>query len=114
MAPELILTLVEDDGAPPVVTTESDVFSFACVCLEVATGELPYPHRSNDRAVTIDIMRGVKPSRGARSISKMCFTETQEEAFWGTVNRCWDTAPVLRPTMTEVREMLAAISGCCS
>ncbi|KIJ07041.1 hypothetical protein PAXINDRAFT_19757 [Paxillus involutus ATCC 200175] len=110
MAPELILTLVEDDGVPPVVTTESDVFSLACV----AAGELPYPHRSNDRAVTIDIMRGVKPSRGARSISKMCFTETQEEAFWGTINRCWDTAPVLRPTMTKVGQMLAAISGCCS
>lgn len=35
MAPELILSLVEDDGAPCPVTRESDVFSFACVCLEV-------------------------------------------------------------------------------
>ncbi|KAF9221082.1 kinase-like protein [Gyrodon lividus] len=114
MAPELILALVEDDGVPPLVTTESDVFSFACVCLEVATDELPYPHRRNDRAVTIDIMRGVKPSRGARSIFKMCLTETQEEAFWDIVNRCWDAIPVLRPTMTEVGETLVAIVGCCA
>jgi serine/threonine protein kinase len=36
MAPELILSLVEDDdGVPCPVTRESDVFSFACVCLEV-------------------------------------------------------------------------------
>ena len=36
MAPELILALVEDDdGVPCPVTRESDVFSFACVCLEV-------------------------------------------------------------------------------
>ena len=35
MAPELILSLVEDDGGPCPVTRESDVFSFACVCLEV-------------------------------------------------------------------------------
>lgn len=35
MAPELILSLVEDDGATFPVTRESDVFSFACVCLEV-------------------------------------------------------------------------------
>jgi serine/threonine protein kinase len=45
MAPELILTLVEDDGAPPVVTTESDVFSFACVCLEV--GHIYVPTRAH-------------------------------------------------------------------
>ncbi|KAF9242817.1 kinase-like domain-containing protein [Melanogaster broomeanus] len=114
MAPELILTLVEDDGVPPIITTESDVFSFACVCLEVATGELPYPHRHNDRAVTIDILRGVKPSRGARSISKLCCTETQQEAFWDIVNRCWNTMPILRPTMTEVKETLAAIAGYCA
>ncbi|KAF8119599.1 kinase-like domain-containing protein [Boletus edulis] len=36
MAPELIHSLIEDiDGAPCPVTRESDVFSFACVCLEV-------------------------------------------------------------------------------
>ena len=35
MAPELILSLVEDDGVLCPVTRESDVFSFACVCLEV-------------------------------------------------------------------------------
>ncbi|KAF9242815.1 hypothetical protein BU15DRAFT_72466 [Melanogaster broomeanus] len=40
MTPELILTLVEDDGVPPIITTESDVFSFACVCLEVRFGGL--------------------------------------------------------------------------
>ncbi|KIJ67231.1 hypothetical protein HYDPIDRAFT_148722 [Hydnomerulius pinastri MD-312] len=113
MAPELILTLVEDDGMPPLITPESDVYSFACVCLEVATGELPYSHRRNDHAVTIDIMRGVKPSRGSPSISKMGLTAKQEEAFWDILNRCWDTVPMLRPTMTEVREELAAISGCC-
>ena len=36
MAPELLLSLVEDeDGVPCPVTRESDVFSFGCVCLEV-------------------------------------------------------------------------------
>ncbi|KAF5347225.1 hypothetical protein D9758_011080 [Tetrapyrgos nigripes] len=65
MAPELIQVLVEDDGGKiPRVTTHSDVYAFASVCLEVATGQLPYPHRSNDHAVTVDILRGVGPSRG--------------------------------------------------
>lgn len=35
MAPELILALVEDDGLSPPITTSSDVYAFACVCLEV-------------------------------------------------------------------------------
>ncbi|KAH7886676.1 kinase-like domain-containing protein [Phlebopus sp. FC_14] len=114
MAPELILTLVEDDEeVPPLVTTESDVYSFACVCLEVATGALPYSHRKNDHAVTIDIMRGVKPSRGAPPINvQMGFAEKQEGVFWDVIHRCWNALPALRPAMSEVKEALAALKRC--
>jgi hypothetical protein len=35
MAPELVLALVEDDGRAPPITTYSDVYAFASVCLEV-------------------------------------------------------------------------------
>ncbi|KAH0835653.1 kinase-like domain-containing protein [Lanmaoa asiatica] len=105
MAPELILSLVEDDGVP-CPTRESDVFSFACVCLEVATNDLPYPNRRNDRAVTIDILRGVRPCRGAPPVPEMRFTALQEEAFWGVLDQCWNAIPPLRPTMTDVGKML--------
>ncbi|KAI9459009.1 kinase-like domain-containing protein [Boletus coccyginus] len=122
MAPELILAHVEDDdGVPCPVTRESDVFSFACVCLEVrlcvvhdpscvATNDLPYPHRRNDRAVTLDILRGVRPCRGAPPIPDMCLTAVQEEAFWGVLDRCWNGIPPLRPGMIEVEKMLGAIT----
>lgn len=43
MAPELVFTLVEDDGSPPVVTTQSDVYSFASVCFEVSNHLTAYP-----------------------------------------------------------------------
>ncbi|KAF8120541.1 kinase-like domain-containing protein [Boletus edulis] len=110
MAPELILSLIEDvDGAPCPVTRESDVFSFACVCLEVATNDLPYPHRRNDRAVTLDIMRGVRPCRGAPPIPDMRLTAMQVEGFWGVLDQCWRAIPPLRPTMTEVETMLGLI-----
>jgi hypothetical protein len=36
MAPELVLALVEDDGQAPPITTFSDVYAFASVCLEVS------------------------------------------------------------------------------
>jgi hypothetical protein len=102
---------------------------FVCVCLsrsayslflsilftenddQVATNELPYAHRRNDRAVTIDILRGVRPCRGAPPVPDMRFTELQEEAFWGALDRCWDAIPPLRPTMTQVEKMMGLIAA---
>ncbi|RDB21804.1 Serine/threonine-protein kinase STY8 [Hypsizygus marmoreus] len=98
MAPELILALVEDDGQLPPITTFSDVYAFASVCLEIATGQIPYPHRTNDHAVTVDILRGIKPSRGAH-----CHIQLKDEdAFWRLLDRCWNQACYLRPTMPEL------------
>ncbi|KAG6334576.1 hypothetical protein ID866_4513 [Astraeus odoratus] len=114
MAPELVLVLVEDDGMPPSITTASDIYSFACVCLEVATGLPPYAHRRTDQAVTMDIMRGVKPSRGAPASCKIAFTEKQQEAFWDVLNSCWDTIPDLRPGIMEVKKALSNLIGCCT
>ncbi|EGN97419.1 hypothetical protein SERLA73DRAFT_75104 [Serpula lacrymans var. lacrymans S7.3] len=107
MAPELVLALVEDDGIPPPITTASDVYAFACVCLEVATGQVPYPHRSNDHAVTVDIMRGVKPSRGSSSFLQI----KDHDAFGDLLDRCWDADWYMRPSMTEVTELLRGIAG---
>ncbi|KAH7922435.1 kinase-like protein [Leucogyrophana mollusca] len=112
MAPELILALVEDDGRPPPITTSSDVYSFASVCLEVATGQIPYAHRRNDHAVTMDIMRGVKPSRAASSFLNL--TDSDSDLFWGMLDRCWDTDWYMRPGMTEVTEILRGLVGVCS
>ncbi|TFK53864.1 kinase-like protein [Heliocybe sulcata] len=101
MAPELILALIEDDGHPPPLTTHSDVYAFA----SVATGQLPYPHRTNDHAVTVDIMRGVKPSRGAR-----CLVDCLDhEAFWSILDRCWHASPHMRTRMTEVTHSLHSL-----
>ncbi|KAG1744958.1 kinase-like domain-containing protein [Suillus paluster] len=114
MAPELIEALTNDDDAePPPISTSSDVYAFACVCLEVATGCLPFSHRSNDTAVLFDIMRGVKPSRGSAPM-KLRLPEKEVDNFRNLLDRCWSPAPFLRPTMTEIKQELAAIAGCCS
>jgi len=114
MAPELILALIEDDCSPP-TTTASDVYSFACICLEVirnklswiwrlilfkkiATGQVPFPNRKNDHAVTVDIMHGIRPSRGTS-----CHIECHNEGtFWEMLDQCWDPVFHLRPSMSEV------------
>jgi serine/threonine protein kinase len=114
MAPELIEALTnDDDDQPPPISTSSDVYAFACVCLEVATGSLPFSHRSNDTAVTFDIMRGVKPSRGCNPM-KLRLPEREVDHFRKLLDRCWSPAPFLRPTMTQIKQELAAISGCCT
>jgi serine/threonine protein kinase len=106
MAPELIQGLVEDDGGCPPVTTYSDVFAFGALCLEVATGLLPYPHRSNDHAVLVDILRGVRPCRGV--LSNMMIKE--EDTFWEMLYRCWDDSRKSRPTMQEILTFLKPLT----
>lgn len=114
MAPELIEALTNDDDAqPPPISTNSDVYAFACVCLEAATGSLPFSHRSNDAAVIFDIMRGVKPSRGCTPM-KLRLPEKEMDHFYKLLDRCWSPAPFLRPTMTQIKQELAAISVCCT
>jgi hypothetical protein len=80
--------------------------------LQVATGCLPFSHRSNDTAVIFDIMRGVKPSRGCTQM-KLWLPEKEVDHFRKLLDRCWSPAPFLRPTMTQIKQELAAISGCC-
>ncbi|KAJ3800059.1 kinase-like domain-containing protein [Lentinula aff. detonsa] len=136
MAPELLLALVQDeengDGPDedkivmktekraPRVTTASDVYAFASVCLEIVTGNLPYPHRKNDYSVTVDILRGVSPARGSdlqNALKHMLGTTSLgpspdsdgeimlvagEKVFRDILERCWDGQSVMRPTMEEV------------
>jgi len=110
MAPELILALVEDDGKTPELTKWSDVYAFAAVCLEVMTGKYPYPLRSNTHAVTMDKMRGVRPSCGAQlALEELGEGYGRIEGeFWRRMERCWDEW-YLRPSMTELTVFLAGL-----
>ncbi|KAF8814539.1 kinase-like protein [Phlegmacium glaucopus] len=109
MAPELIMALIHDDGHVPPITTSSDVYAFASVCFEIATGQLPYPNRTNDHAVTVDILRGIKPSRCKTCLLKL---DTRgEDSFWNMLDHCWSDEPSLRPTMSHMLSFLEALDG---
>ncbi|CAA7264551.1 unnamed protein product [Cyclocybe aegerita] len=107
MAPELINALVADEGVIPSITTFSDVYAFASVCLELASGSLPYPHRSNDHAVTVDILRGIRPSRTAICLLKL--DKEGEDGFWDLLDQCWNLDPKLRPTMAHMFSFLEVL-----
>lgn len=105
MAPELILALAQDDRCIPTLTTQSDVYAFASICLEVGTGQVPYADRSNDYSVTVAILRGVKPTRGlALEIHSMPLKCV--ETFWAMLDRCWNDHAPLRPSMVEMLAFL--------
>ncbi|KAF9552877.1 kinase-like protein [Agrocybe pediades] len=97
MAPEIILTLVQDNGARPPITTSSDVYAFSSVCLEIASGQLPYPNRTNDHAITIDVIRGILPTRSQTCLLKL--NAEGEDAFWDMLGQGWNMEPSLRPSM---------------
>ncbi|KLO05503.1 kinase-like protein [Schizopora paradoxa] len=103
MAPELVLAQVEDDSTKRMpLSTKSDVYAFASVCLEVLTGHVPYPHRKNDHAVTIDVMRGIKPSRGTT-----CLVDVEKtSSLWAIMDLCWDENPLARPNMPRLRDCI--------
>ncbi|KAF5331847.1 hypothetical protein D9611_008967 [Ephemerocybe angulata] len=99
MAPELILALVNEvEGERPIITTMSDVYAFGSVCLEVATDDVPYPHRTNDHAVILDILRTIPPRR-ADSSCKVDVRSSEE--FWAWLDLCWAVPAERRPSMME-------------
>ncbi|PPQ99375.1 hypothetical protein CVT24_009205 [Panaeolus cyanescens] len=132
MAPELIKALIEDDvdddscssssGSSdiPLITTSTDVYAYASVCLEVATDQLPYAHRMNDHAVTYDLLRGVKPwvntkvrfcdpKGSCESLLSGFMGEDNEKKMWVLMKKCWSDVPDERPDMKKVWEFMRGL-----
>ncbi|KAK7054402.1 hypothetical protein VNI00_003596 [Paramarasmius palmivorus] len=101
MAPELFKTDTNSIG----MTTASDVYAFANVCLEVVTGRVPYAHHWLDAPVMMEIIRGARPYRGVLSVSGITHT-LKEDEFEAIFEACWEYAPGQRPTMKEVLRMM--------
>lgn len=117
MAPELLLTDIEDDRKPP-ISTHSDVYAFASVCLEVSTlesititasdgykvltGKLPHPARKNDHGVFIEVLAGGRPTVGL----EFTVAEPNTEKLWDLMEECWDRIPRARPTIQKMYECL--------
>ncbi|TDL22511.1 kinase-like protein, partial [Rickenella mellea] len=100
-APEL---LIPADSKEEVgnMTTKSDVYAFACVCLEIFTGEVPFSDLEDDAGVIMAItVKHQRPSRPSTPASAEL-----DDTLWKIMMSCWATRPEDRPSTDELVECL--------
>ncbi|THH29179.1 hypothetical protein EUX98_g5005 [Antrodiella citrinella] len=91
-----------DDSRP---TVESDIFAFACVCIELYTEHLPFEGASNF-AVSKDVVNGLRPPRPVTKDGVVV-----SDRLWSLIEHCWSQQPEDRPSAQFVEEKLRAIIG---
>ncbi|TDL20654.1 kinase-like protein [Rickenella mellea] len=96
-APEL-LDATRFDGEICGVTTESDVYAFAFVCLEIFTGDVPFPKLRDGAVMLAVVVRSLRPPRPMDPMTQ----RELDDATWRLMEACWTTLPTDRPTMDEV------------
>ncbi|KAG9292314.1 hypothetical protein G9A89_009126 [Geosiphon pyriformis] len=78
-------------------TEAGDIYSFAMLLWELATGKPPFHDRSHDHLLIMDIFNGARPEITSpfipSSIAKL-------------IEKCWDANPLNRPTAKEVYDKL--------
>ncbi|KAJ7920040.1 kinase-like domain-containing protein [Mycena leptocephala] len=73
-------------------TRASDVYAYACVCLELHTGNPPFWDIQPDMAAMLMVLAGERPER----------PEGMSEALWGLVTAAWAPDFRARPTIEDI------------
>lgn len=99
-APELL----RNGGA---VSTRSDVWSFAMVCLELMTGQPPYSNIPRDNTVLRELDHGKIPDRPGRAVTSRGLSDE----LWALLCKCWHKKPESRPSAATVKSRLLHLRG---
>ncbi|TDL18197.1 kinase-like protein, partial [Rickenella mellea] len=83
-------------------TLESDVYSFAGICLEIFTNKCPWTGESRKNIVAY-ATAGITPLATREDEH---FAAGMDNVFWDVMNRCWSREPTSRPAMTGVMQRL--------
>ncbi|KAF7358678.1 Glycoside hydrolase family 76 protein [Mycena sanguinolenta] len=99
LAPELFSVLDMDGRStqlePPRPTKCSDVYSFACLALDILTPSPP-PAKMGTPFVTRKDLAALRPDRAAYPVNSVA------HELWLVLDQCWMADPYLRPTMDEL------------
>ncbi|KAH8101137.1 kinase-like domain-containing protein [Cristinia sonorae] len=102
-APEQIEPADFDMELEGVVTTATDVYAFACVCIELYTEKTPFENQSLVK-VQKEVVRGGRPPRPVTRDGKL-----MDDNMWSLTEHCWTQQPSDRPSASEVAKSLADI-----
>ncbi|KAJ6456529.1 kinase-like domain-containing protein [Mycena sanguinolenta] len=100
MAPELYNPQLEFKR-----TEASDVYAFACLCIEIYTGEQPFWSIQQDMVVVLQVLDQKRPSRPLSS-GRPDGTRAMPDRLWAIVEACWAHEPSDRPDMNKVSELI--------
>ena len=123
-SPELL------EGVQPIKTSSSDIYSFACVSYEVFcilvdplwlfhsidfqifSGLIPF-HEKDDHAVSLQVLRGRRPSRPSicEPWTMACEDLGLDDETWAIIEGCWNIEPAKRPAAEGVGAFLRAKLG---
>ncbi|KAG2076585.1 kinase-like protein [Suillus decipiens] len=80
------------------VTTQSDIYSFGSIMFHVLTGNLPWPHLTNDTQICQAVIEGQEHS---------CPTDGRiPDHYWKFMASCWSNTPIDRPPAEEVLQFI--------
>ncbi|TCD66728.1 hypothetical protein EIP91_001021 [Steccherinum ochraceum] len=98
-APELL------NGSIPRPTAKGDIFSFACVVVELYTTEAPYDHIIHNADVLRLVPLGEHPRRPTEPLEGTCI----QDALWLLMEDCWHEASQDRPDSQQLLTRLQDI-----
>ncbi|KAH8103138.1 kinase-like domain-containing protein [Cristinia sonorae] len=86
-------------------TYASDVYSFALTCMELYTGQKPFP-KLTENQVSRRVVAGIRPDRPESSDA----FAGMSEAIWYLVTSCWDQSPSARPSSEQTSQTLKRLT----
>ncbi|KLO10999.1 kinase-like protein [Schizopora paradoxa] len=100
-APEIL------DG-DALISTRSDVYSFAMTVFELMTGKRPFDHVKNPFLIPGMVKAGQRPERPTELAAKI---RGLDDNVWELLTRCWAHDPFERPTIFEVDRELESYTA---
>ncbi|CEL54061.1 Serine/threonine-protein kinase mos OS=Asterina pectinifera GN=mos PE=1 SV=1 [Rhizoctonia solani AG-1 IB] len=102
MSPELIVS------NKPQPTTESDMWTFGCVCFWLITLQGPYDLIDRDDLAGSEIVRGHPPATLSYDYHRDSWTTN---GLWNAIAQCWRQAPLQRPSANDFMKLLVQLEG---